>query len=302
MAKLIKFGWSYFNKSWKDKAMKTKNILIWGCAITVFIIFIALIWRLKPDDSAAYTPVIAPSAQQLNNEQNIDLQEPIALPQKNNTVTVLTQADATKRLNQLQHDMQATLKCVMENPQNTCGLTVDPNDPKAAYREAVQSLQAALKEIAEIGSHHPQVAEQAQEIARDFVLFQDNQVQEAALDILQQYPPSKENFEVIKKTVLNSATSQQTMYSMQSLSRYNSPQELAEVTPVFIQVLQSGAFGAADQAAYEIYPFITPDNILLYESLLPQLDPDMERTRRLNDILQKWKAEHQGTSMNKNRG
>lgn len=275
--------------------MKKRTMTI-GISSAIFVLLIAgVLWKLKPERYSNQTHA--------HNVQ-MDTLTKSSGGEPNNILTNTTTFNAdqdTQRLRELEQTMARDVFCITD-AQNSCGLPQNPNDPKAAYYEAVSRLQATLKEIMQIGQRNPQLAEKVQAIARNYLLFEDTQVQEVALDILQQYPPSSENFKILKRVALESANSHQTMYTMQSLARYNSPQEIAQVTPVFMEVIQYGAFEAADRAAYEIYPFITTHNIDQYESLLRQLDPEMERTRRLNDTLQKWKSEHQGTPIDKSHG
>lgn len=278
--------------------MNKKSIALWTGSIVVVMVLGGLIWQLNPEGVAATQLSVKQQQIQKPSLSAVSTQQPVLASTTQQTVTA--QQD-TKRLNELQQKMLLDVRCV-QDAQNTCGLRIDPNDPKAAYFEVINRLQAAFKEVAQIGQRNPQLAEKVQDIARNYVLFDDTQVQEIALDILQQYPPSAETFDILKRAVLHSDNSHETMYSMQSLARYNSTQEVAQITPVFIELIQHGAFESADRVAYEIYPFINSNNVGQYESLLQRLDPDMERSRRLSDTLQKWKAEHQGAPINHNKG
>lgn len=280
--------------------MNKKSMAVWTGS-GVFVLMVGgLIWQLKPNHESTTELGVQDQQVQMSSFSEVSSQGTNIAATSQQTVNINANQD-TKRLIELQQKMSLDVKCLMD-AQNACGLRVDPNDPKAGYNEVIQRLQNALKEIAQIGQRNPQLADDVQKIARDFVLFDDTQVKEIALDILQQYPTSPETFDILKRAVANSDNSHETMYTMQSLARYASAEQLAQITPVFIELIQHGAFESADRAAYEIYPFINNNNVGQYESLLQGLDPDMERSRRLSDTLQKWKAEHQGVALSHNKG
>ncbi|MEC7120656.1 MAG: hypothetical protein VXW65_12250 [Pseudomonadota bacterium] len=192
-------------------------------------------------------------------------------------------AQDQQRVDTLRQHMHHYASCIENNP---CGLP--DSDPKAVFFTVSQTLAASLRELALIGARQPELMAATAALAREYLLFPEGYVQEAALQIFAQLPPDPDNAARIRQLLAESFNDGIVAQSLLELQRYPDTAAIAQLTPVLLQGLRSGGFHAADQIARDIAPFLNRDNIGQYEQLLQQMPEALERHRRLSDAIAQW--------------
>lgn len=149
----------------------------------------------------------------------------------------------------------------------------------AVSRKIASDLQAFHKNFAKA---HP---EEARALATEFAQNEDGFVQEAAIAILHDLPPTRESLRAVTQVVTDTTDPSIVTQAMEDLKRYVGRPEEAEVHKALGHVLSTGGMLTSQQASQGLLPFLNPQSVGYYQKVLKTLPPDSEVARNLRISL-----------------
>jgi len=158
-------------------------------------------------------------------------------------------------------------------------------DPYAADYARNQQLQALLVQLTQIASQ-PSAQQELHRVAAEYLRWPDGHVQSAALTLISALPAEPSNVPIITNALRQSFDAPLMRQALQELTRY--PEQKNELQPFLSQVMQTGSFYAAQEVAKGLLPFMTPDTLGSYQTLLSQLDPQSSKALMLAATIQEY--------------
>lgn len=164
-------------------------------------------------------------------------------------------------------------------------------DPYAADFARNQQMQALLAQLTQTASQ-PAASSALHRVAIEYLHWPDGHVQSAALTLLSALPPEHGNVAIITQALQQSFDAPLMRQALQELTRY--PEQKKELQPFLSQVMQTGSFYAAQEVAKRLLPFMTPETVASYQTLLSQLDPQSTKAQMLAATLKEYQLRASG--------
>lgn len=164
-------------------------------------------------------------------------------------------------------------------------------DPYAADYARNQHMQTLLGQLTQ-AALQPTVQPTLRHVAVEYLQWPDGHVQSAALTLLSTLPAEQGNVPVITQALQQSFDAPLMRQALQELARY--PDQKKELQPFFSQVMQTGSFYAAQEVAQGLQPFLSPDTLGSYQTLLSQLDPQSAKAQMLAATLKEYELRASG--------
>jgi len=191
-------------------------------------------------------------------------------------------------LNVRHQELQRLSECAAEL---NCGFSQET--PSAYHQELSAAIAAELRDLG--GSRFSPLEQQI--LAREFMRFPDDFVKEEALAILARSTPSQASVRAIlhglKQSVSTPLYSKALVVLREQMNSLEDPQLSVEVERfVFDQLMRGGHF-VSIEIARQAYPFLTLDNVALFEHLRDQ-SPPRSRVREYLDLnVREFRRFHQ---------
>lgn len=168
-------------------------------------------------------------------------------------------------------------------------------DPQSYVLGVGQDLGANLKALAERVKTDPGLAAEAEGLARELILNPDGHVQEGALALFAERPPSAENLDAIVDGLRrNPADVLILEQASAELARYMGRAEEPTVHRFIAGTLMDGALFASQKAGTLVRGFLTPQSVSYYRDVLKKLPPDSTKARYLRGSLDEFDRRSQG--------
>jgi len=164
-------------------------------------------------------------------------------------------------------------------------------DPYAADYARNQQIKALLGQLTKTASQ-PAAHLELHRVAVEYLNWPDGHVQSAALTLLSALPTEHDNVPIITQALQQSFDAPLMRQALQELTRY--PEQKKELQPFLSQVMQTGSFYAAQEVAQGLLPFLTPDTVGSYQTLLSQLDPQSTKAQMLAATLKEYQLRASG--------
>jgi len=164
-------------------------------------------------------------------------------------------------------------------------------DPYAADYARNQQMQALLGQLTQLAPQ-PENQSALRHVATEYLHWPDGHVQSAALSLISALPPDPSNVPLITQALQQSFDAPLMRQALTELTRY--PEQKKELQPFLSQVMQTGSFYAAQEVAQGLLPFVTPETVSSYRTLLSQLDPQTAKAQMLAAMLNEYQMRTSG--------
>jgi hypothetical protein len=164
-----------------------------------------------------------------------------------------------------------------------------------AVRENLMLELQTFKSIVESQNYSdPILLKRAAEITEFFLLFPDDDIKEQALFLAHVLPASNEICDQILLSMSESVSAEFHASAMKEILRYNHSSEKARIDETIAEILRSGSSVTARQAARNLYPLITAENVPKFMQVmndLPRRSLEFEMLRaQLNEFSRQQKG------------
>ncbi len=284
-----------------------KNRLILIISIAANLIFIACLFYIfsQPNDDNQPTEQIAKPVIPIEKPKKIQvepqqprLQQPKPQPttvvaeqveiEQPKTVTII-QATEVKEPEDNLSQLRFLNSCYNDND---CGY--QNQDPRQVDYQIGQEIKDELHNLMAMWKNSEITATELEQAALDSLNNPDGHVQQAALDLLAQLPPSAANFDAIIEITEDNYDAMIVEQLMDELYRYMPQGYGAEIDQTFTNLIITGAPYASQTAAQNIVPFLNPNNIDTYKDTLSKIPAGSKKAKLLKGAIEEFELQQSG--------
>ncbi len=175
---------------------------------------------------------------------------------------------------------------------NDCGY--QNQDPRQVDYQIGQEIKDELHNLMAMWKNSEITATELEQAALDSLNNPDGHVQQAALDLLAQLPPSAANFDAIIEITEDNYDAMIVEQLMDELYRYMPQGYGAEIDQTFTNLIITGAPYASQTAAQNIVPFLNPNNIDTYKDTLSKIPADSKKAKLLKGAIEEFELQQSG--------
>ena len=166
---------------------------------------------------------------------------------------------------------------------------LDQSDPRAYDFAVGQKIAGKLKQAHQSHKNDPRL----EKLAREFIKSEDGFVQEAALDILKDFPILSENLESVVQGIQESSNPLIVELSLPYLEQFLGSQSEPQVHKALNEML-TGAHLVSQSVSENILRFINPRSYPFYMQKLYQMNPQSKAYQNLKSALKEFELHQSG--------
>lgn len=167
-------------------------------------------------------------------------------------------------------------------------------DPRQVDYQIGQEISGELHDLMARWKNSEITETELEQAALDSLKNPDGHVQQAALDLLAQLPPSAEHFEAIIEITADNYDAMIVEQVMDELYRYMPQGYGAQIDQTFTKLITNGAPYASQTAAQNILPFLNPENISTYKDTLNSLPANTKKAKLLKGAIEEFELQQSG--------
>lgn len=171
----------------------------------------------------------------------------------------------------------------------TLNCNLDQSDPKAYDFAVGRKIAEKLKEAHQANKNDPRL----EKLAREFIKSEDGFVQEAALDILKDFPIVSENLESVVRGIQESSNPLIVELSLPYLEQFLGSQSEPQVHQALNELL-TGAHLVSQSVSENILKFINSRSYPFYMQKLIQMNPQGKTYQNLKSALKEFELQQSG--------
>ncbi len=281
-----------------------KNRFILIISIAANLIFIACLFYVFSHSSEDKQPAKQPvkSAVSSVKSKKIRVEPPQPKPQA--TEVIIEQVE----INEPKPEATATIQQAEEKEQedslaqlrflNSCYNDTDcgyqNQDPRQIDYQIGQEISGELHNLMAQWKNSEITETELQQAALDSLNNPDGHVQQAALDLLAQLPPTAAHFDAIISITEDNYDAMIVEQVMDELYRYMPQGYGAEIDQTFTNLIITGAPYASQAAAQNILPFLNPNNISTYKNTLSKIPANSKKAKLLKGAIEEFELQQSG--------
>jgi hypothetical protein len=167
-------------------------------------------------------------------------------------------------------------------------------DPRSYELALGQALRAELIHFRERYRAEPAARADLELAARTYIRSFDGFVQEAALNILSDLPPSQENLQALVAGLQGAADADLIGEALPELKRYMGSESEPLVHQFLSGTISTGAHFSSQKASENILPFVNEKSYPVYEETLRRLPPGTRAGENLSAALREYRRLQNG--------
>lgn len=168
------------------------------------------------------------------------------------------------------------------------------NDPRSYSFAVGRRIAEQLSELGNAYSNDPSLENDAAEAAREFMLVPDGFVQEQAMLLMGQLPPSSANVDAMITGLANSPDPLLVEQAMKEWERYLGTADEARIQDFLADFIAHGGQFSSEKASELILGFLNERSLPTFEEKLASMIPESTPARYLRAALDQYKLQHQG--------
>lgn len=166
--------------------------------------------------------------------------------------------------------------------QDNC--QIPQNEPRAHFFIVGQKITDAVRIL--IKKSDPSVLNaEYVELAQELIQFENDQVKEAALDLMASQPPIDSNVNAIVGGMQQSHDASLYQQIIVEFQRYPDPGQQQQITDFMMETIKTGGHYASRTVAKSVLPLMNEQNVEAYQTLQDELPKDSQRYQFLNQTL-----------------
>lgn len=177
----------------------------------------------------------------------------------------------------------------LKNCYQTQNCNLDQSDPRAYDFAVGRKIAEKLREAHQNHKSDPRL----EKLAREFIKSEDGFVQEAALDILKDFPILSENLESVVQGIQESTNPLIVELSLPYLEQFLGSQSEPQVHKALNEML-TGAHLVSQSVSENILRFINPRSYPFYMQKLYQMNPQSKAYQNLKSALKEFELHQSG--------
>ncbi len=190
-------------------------------------------------------------------------------------------------------EMQRLLRCFESENCNFDQST--PQSYHIAIREGlIQELKNFRSIVIDQNYSDPQLLDRASAITKFFLGFPDDDVRVQALSLAHALPASNEVCEEILASMNESVSAGFHEVAMKEILRYKDSSEKPRIDDTIAQIIRTGSSVTARQAARDLYPLITADNVPKFLQVMNELPRRSLEFEMLKAHLNEFSRQNRG--------
>jgi hypothetical protein len=170
-----------------------------------------------------------------------------------------------------------------------------PNHDPRSYSFAVgRRIAEQLSELGNAYASDPSLENDVAEAAREFMLMPDGFVQEQAMLLMGQLPPSSANVDAMLTGLQNSPDPLLVEQAMKEWERYLGTADEARIQDFLADFIAHGGQFSSEKASELILSFLNERSLPTFEEKLASMIPESTPARYLRAALTQYKLQNQG--------
>lgn len=201
----------------------------------------------------------------------------------------------TKPVTKLKDDKEKSLDEISatQGCYNSENCNFSKADPRAYEIEVSHKLTKQIKDFHKAYKNDPNAKQDLFKLARDNFNNENGFVQEAALDILRDFPNDPETLDTLSDGLKDNPNPLIAELVMPELKKFLGT-SLEEQVHKTMDEMAKGAHFVAQTATENVLDFINPQSYDRYKRLLGQLNPGTKAYKNLNSALREYERRHIG--------
>lgn len=167
-------------------------------------------------------------------------------------------------------------------------------DPKSYDLAVGQKLKDLLKSYRVSFAKDPRNQAQTESIAREYITSEDEFVQEVALEMMSELPPSEENLKLITESLHNTTDPLLVEQAMNEMKRHLGTEHEPLVHQYLKDLVGRGAVFSSEQAVRGMFAFINAKSFPAYAELARSLPASSSVGRDLKALLEEYQRQQTG--------
>ncbi|WP_413287852.1 hypothetical protein [Bdellovibrio sp. HCB337] len=167
-------------------------------------------------------------------------------------------------------------------------------DPKSYEIAVGQKLHGLLKTYRAAYAKDPANLAQTEALAREYIESTDEFVQESALELMTDLPPSEENLKALTESLTNTSDPLLVEQAMNEMKRYMGTSSEYVVHHYLTELLGRGAVFSSEQAVRGLFGFINANSYQTYADLVRTLPVGSSVGRDLRALLEEYRRQQTG--------
>lgn len=167
-------------------------------------------------------------------------------------------------------------------------------DPRSYSFAVGRRIAEQLSEFGAAYADDPALENEAAEAAREFMLMPDGFVQEQAMLLMGQLPPSSANVDAMISGLENSPDPLLVEQAMKEWERYLGTSDEARIQEFLANFIAHGGQFSSEKASELILGFLNERSLPTFEEKLASMIPESTPARYLRAALDQYKLQHQG--------
>jgi hypothetical protein len=167
-------------------------------------------------------------------------------------------------------------------------------DPRSYSFAVGRRIAEQLSELGNAYANDPSLENDAAEAAREFMLMPDGFVQEQAMLLMGQLPPSSANVDAMLTGLANSPDPLLVEQAMKEWERYLGTADEARIQDFLADFIAHGGQFSSEKASELILGFLNERSLPTFEEKLASMIPESTPARHLRAALDQYKLQRQG--------
>lgn len=181
---------------------------------------------------------------------------------------------------------------------NSCYTGIDcgyqDHDPRQVDYQIGQEISDELRNLLSQWKNSEITETELEQAALDSLNNPDGHVQQAALDLLAQLPPSAKHFDAIIEITTENYDAMIVEQIMDELYRYIPQGYSAQIDQTFTDLITTGSPNAAQTVTQNIVPFLNNENIASYKDTLATLPANSKKAKQLKAAIEEFELQQSG--------
>lgn len=167
-------------------------------------------------------------------------------------------------------------------------------DPRSYSFAVGRRIAEQLSELGAAYTNDPMLENEAAEAAREFMLMPDGFVQEQAMLLMGQLPPSSANVDAMIEGLAHSPDPLLVEQAMREWERYLGTAEEARIQDFLADFIAHGGQFSSEKASEMILAFLNERSLPTFEEKLASMIPESTPARHLRAALEQYRLQRQG--------
>lgn len=167
-------------------------------------------------------------------------------------------------------------------------------DPRSYSFAVGRRIAEQLSELGAAYANDSSLEQEATEAAREFMLMPDGFVQEQAMLLMGQLPPSSANVDAMLEGLAHSPDPLLVEQAMKEWERYLGTADEARIQDFLAEFIAHGGQFSSEKASELILGFLNERSLPTFEEKLASMVPESTPARYLRAALDQYRLQHQG--------